>query len=84
MPRYYFDRRDGGFDPDTEGTELPGLEAARIEAINYAAAAVKDRPDYVGEGNDFRVEMFDERKLLLYTVVVIGIDEPTGGGALAA
>lgn len=84
MPRYYFDRRDGGFDPDTEGTELPDFDAARIEAINYAAAAVRDRPDYVRDGKDFRVELFDESKLLLYTVVVVGITAPASGPALAA
>jgi hypothetical protein len=33
MTRYYFDvLEDGRFSADTEGTELPNLEAARTEA----------------------------------------------------
>lgn len=76
MPRYFFDRRDGGFDPDDDGTELPDLDAARIEAVNFAAGTIRDRPDYVWDGKEFRVEVSNEEKTLLYTVIVLGIDAP--------
>ena len=33
MPRYFFHVRDGVDLPDTEGFELPDLEAAQAEAI---------------------------------------------------
>lgn len=78
MPRYFFDRRDGGFDPDDDGTELPDLDAARIEAVNFAAGTIRDRPDYVWDGKEFRVEVSNEEKTLLYTVIVLGIDAPAG------
>lgn len=76
MPRYFFDRKDGGFDPDEDGTELRDLNAARIEAVNFAAGTIKDRPDYVWDGKEFRVEVSDANRLLLYTVVVLGIASP--------
>ena len=65
MPRYFFHRTDGGFDPDHEGTDLPNLPIARKEAVRFAAATVQDRPDYVWDGKDFRVEVSDEAGLLL-------------------
>ena len=80
MSRYSFHRTDGGFDPDTEGTELPNLDAARIEALQFSAGTVKDHPDYVWDGKDFRIEMTDETGLLLCTIVVLGIDAPAVRG----
>ena len=81
MPRYFFHRTDGGFDPDTEGTELPDMEVARVEAVRYAAGTMRDRPDYVWDGKDFRIEMTDEAGILLCTVVVLGIDAPAMRGS---
>lgn len=74
MPRYFFHRVDGGFAPDPDGTELPDLDAARTEAVLYAAQSIRDRPDYVWRGRDFRVEVTDEGGALLCTIVVLGID----------
>ncbi len=84
MTRYYFHRTDGGFDPDTEGTELPDLDAARVEAVRYAAGTVRDHPDYVWDGNDFRIEVTDEGGLLMCTIVILGIDAPAVRGGEAA
>lgn len=78
MPRYFFHRSDGGFVPDTEGTELPDLSAARVEAVQFAAGTIRDRPDFVWDGKAFRVEVADEAGLLLCTLVVLGIDAPAG------
>ena len=80
MPRYFFHRTDGGFDPDTEGTDLPSLDAARIEAVQFAAGSVKDHPDYVWDGKDFRIEVTNESGLLLLTIVILGIDAPAVRG----
>ena len=81
MPRYFFHRTDGGFSPDTEGTELPDIGAARIEAVRYAGATMQERPNDVWDGRDLRVEVTDDGGRLLCTVVVIGID---GGAAQEA
>ena len=74
MPRYHFNRADGGFVPDPEGTELPNLDAARTAAVIHAAETIRDRPNFVWDGRDFRVEVTDEGGMLLCTVVVLGVD----------
>ena len=79
MPRYFFHRTDGGFTPDHDGTELADLDAARVEAVYFAAGSVKDHPSYVWtsyvwNGRDFRIEVADDAGQLLCTVVVLGLD----------
>ncbi len=59
---------------------MPNLDAARIEALQFSAGTVKDHPDYVWDGKDFRIEMTDETGLLLCTIVVLGIDAPAVRG----
>ena len=80
MPRYFFHRADGVFDPDDEGTEFPDLAAARIEAIRFAAASIKDKPEEVWKGHNFRIEVSDEEGMLLCTVVILGLDAPAARG----
>ena len=80
MPRYFFHRADGVFDPDEEGTELPDLAAARIEAIRFAAASIKDQPEEVWKGHNFRIEVSDEEGMLLCTVVILGLDASAARG----
>ncbi len=80
MPRYFFHRTDGGFTPDHDGTDLPDLDAARVEAVYFAAGSVKDHPSYVWDGRDFRIEVADDAGMLLCTVVVLGLDAPSVRG----
>ncbi len=53
MPRFFFHIRDGTYLPDTEGTELPNIEAARIQAVRASGEANRDLGvkfwDYKGE-----------------------------------
>lgn len=84
MPRYFFHRTDGGFDVDHEGTELKDLQDARVQAILYAAGTMKDRPDYVWDGGDLRVEVADESGILLMTVIVMVVDAVTPDAIAAA
>jgi hypothetical protein len=44
MTRFYFDHqeKDGEIRRDEEGTELPDLAAARVEAVRAAAEWIKD------------------------------------------
>ena len=80
MSRYFFHRTNGGFVPDREGTELPDLDTARVEAVQFVAGTIRDRPEYVWEGKDFGVEVADETGMLLCTVIVLGIDAMTARG----
>jgi hypothetical protein len=79
MPRYFFATADGERHQDTEGTELPGLSAARVAAIKYAGAIMEDEPSVLWDGRDFRVEVTDERGLLLFTIITLAVNAPAGG-----
>ncbi|HZF41899.1 MAG TPA: hypothetical protein VEZ48_00630 [Sphingomonadaceae bacterium] len=74
--RYYFNQFGAVYDPDNEGVELASTDAARIEAVRYAAAIMKDHPTLVWHGEDFRIEVTDANRMLLFTVIVIGVDSP--------
>ncbi|MGI3902394.1 MAG: DUF6894 family protein [Janthinobacterium lividum] len=80
MPRFFFHRADGVFDPDEVGSELPDLASARIEAVRFAADSIRDQPMEVWQGHNFRVEVSDEEGMLLCTVVILGLDAPAARG----
>ena len=80
MPRFYFHRTDGTFDPDNEGTDFPDLSTARSEAIRFAAETVRDKPQEVWAGDTFRVEVSDEEGMLLCTIAILGLDAPASRG----
>ena len=79
MPRYFFNTADGHRDVDTEGLELPDHAAARIAAIRHAGAIMEHEPDVLWDGRDFRVEVTDERRLLLFTIITLAVNAPAGG-----
>ena len=80
MPRFFFHRTDGDMDPDQEGVDLPNLQAARIEAVKFAAISVKDHPELVWTGSTFRVEVSDHTGMLLSTVIILEIEAPAARG----
>jgi hypothetical protein len=79
VPRFFFNQIDGEHKPDDEGLEFPSLDEARTEAVRYAGKVLCDQPGVVWQGDDFRVEVTDENQLLLFTVIVVGVDAPAGG-----
>lgn len=79
VPRYYFNQIDGEFKPDDEGLELASMHDARLEAVRYAGEVLRDHPSLVWKGDDFRVEVTDAQQLLLFTVIVVGMNAPAGG-----
>ena len=79
MARYYFNQINGVFNPDDEGLEYATLEQARVEAVRYAGEVLRDHPTLVWQGEDFRVEVTDKNKSVLFTIIVVGVDPPAGG-----
>jgi hypothetical protein len=67
--RYFFHTINGDREPDLDGTNLPGLDAARKMAVIYSAQMLADDPHYLWTANDFRVEVSDAHNRLLFTVV---------------
>ena len=80
MPRFFFHHTDGKFDPDDEGTVVPDLATARVEAVRYAAELVRHSPDEVWAGDTFRIEVSDEDGMLLCTIVILSLDAPAARG----
>jgi hypothetical protein len=57
MPLYFFHVTDGQTYPDHEGTELPGLEAARHEAFGVIGDLLKNKETW--NTHEWRVDVID-------------------------
>jgi hypothetical protein len=77
---YFFNQAGAVYDADDEGVELATLSEARIEAVRFAAATLKDRPELAWLGEDYRIEVTDENQLLLFTFIALGVDAPASHG----
>jgi hypothetical protein len=66
MPIYHFNVRDGSNIPDPDETELPNLQAPRVEAVKLAGRLLLDEPDTFWEGSDWHVEVTSDRGLMGY------------------
>lgn len=76
VPRYHFNILDGVCLPDTEGTELPDWQAARLEAIRRAGTVLKDDARSVAVGDDWRIEVTDHTGLVLFQMTFLMIESP--------
>lgn len=70
MPRYFFHSEDGRLEHDAVGTELADTASARLEAVRFAGALLKDRAQALWEGTRWRLLVTDESALILFTVEV--------------
>jgi hypothetical protein len=70
MPKFFFHVRDadGEIGRDTEGQELPDLEAARAEAINAHREMLGERLLHGGSLNHRQMEIADESGTLLAVI----------------
>jgi len=78
MARYYFHSEDGRNYPDEEGTELPSLEAARIEAVRVLGDILKEDPDEVLSNGALRVTVTDDAGLIYFALDVSATDAAAG------
>lgn len=78
MPRYYFNVIAGdGPHKDLDGSELPSLEQARVEAIKDARFLMSDA---IMRGEDIssrRLEICDDDGQLVFTVPFKDVIKPT-------
>jgi hypothetical protein len=77
----FFNLAGAVYDPDVEGTEMASLGDARVEAARYIGEVIRDRPNIIWAGEEVRVEVTDERQLVLFTVIVLGVDAPAVSGS---
>ena len=62
MPRYFFHVRDGCDLPDTEGSELPDLNAVRLEALRASGEMLRDNKGEAAfwSGEDWTMNVLDD------------------------
>ena len=78
--RYFFNLAGAVHDPDNEGCELASLSDARIEAVKVGGEYLRDRPEVVWLGDEFRVEVTNSKRLVLFTFIALGVDAPISIG----
>lgn len=66
MPPYHFNVCDGVRLPAPDGTELPDWHSARLEAIHQAGEILKDEPQSVALGEQWRIEVTDSTDFILF------------------
>lgn len=76
MPRFFFHVHDGTTVLDEEGTVLPNLDTARKMAVTFAGELLRDIGRDVEDGEDWKVDLADERGLVLFTVMLSALDAP--------
>ncbi len=68
------------YDPDVEGHEIATIGDARILAARNIAEVIHDRPEALWEGEEVRMEVTDEEQVVLFTIVIVGVDAPAAEG----
>ena len=76
MPRFHFHVHDGCSVMDTEGTELPDPQAARLEAMRIAGDILKHDAHRVALGEDWRIEVTDATGLILFQMTFLVVESP--------
>lgn len=74
MARYYFNTVDGTHGRDQDGLELRNVNAARKAAVRFMADMLRDDPEIVWDGRDFRIEVTDEADHSVLIVIAMAID----------
>lgn len=79
MPRYYFHIDDGTDIVDTLGMELPGLAAAKCEAVRYASKLICDEAQGFWDAGEFQMTVADEKRLTLFSInlTLTAVDAPS-------
>lgn len=76
MPRFFFHVEDGEVFTDLQGTELRDLNAAREEAVRFAAALLRDQADKFWDTSEWRIRVTNEADLTLFDLTFFGTQAP--------
>jgi hypothetical protein len=72
----FFNVAGAVYDPDVEGIEMASINDARIEAARFTGELIRDRPELAWAGEEIRVEVTDANQLILFTIIMLGVDAP--------
>ena len=76
MPRFHFNIYDGINEIDRVGLELPDYNDARIEAMRLSGEILKHTAHRLVLGEDWRMELTDERGLILFRLDFSVLEAP--------
>jgi hypothetical protein len=63
MPRYFFHVRDGSSYPDLQGTVLPDVTAATMEAVRFAGDLLGMKPETFWASGEWILTVADDQNL---------------------
>jgi hypothetical protein len=81
MPRYYFHIHDGRSIIDKDGMVLADTSEARRKAIRISGQYFDNDADVVSLGEEWRMEVTDERGLILFRLDFVVTDAASVGGS---
>jgi hypothetical protein len=76
MPRYFFNVYHARSNVDSEGEEFPDMRAAFREATRTAGEVLRDLDTALTPGQDWRLEVTDEFKKVIY-VIRVNTEQPS-------
>jgi len=76
MPRYFFSTDGAGRVGDDEGVDLQDADTARLEAVKFVGASLKDRPYLLSETRDLRAQVSDEQGGFVSLITVFITNDP--------
>jgi hypothetical protein len=71
MPQFYFDIQDRTAFHDVLGSNLPDLDAARIEAVRYSAEVLKEMPERYWNCDRWTMTVCDADHRALFTLKIV-------------
>src|SRR4051794_36162708 len=83
VPRFFFDIQDGAHIVDTEGTELPGVQAARVEAAKMAGTLLSEHASEFWSGDEWIISVRDETDVVLFNLIFLAVNSPASRPASA-
>lgn len=84
MPRYFFNVHDGREVADADGTELPDLRSARLQAVGYAGEMMRDHPERFWDGEEWVMVVTDARGDDLFALTFCASIAPSLAAATSA
>ena len=80
MPTFNLSVHNRGAAPSVDTFEASGKTDARTQAVIMASELLREADGhFFDEGADLRVDVADDRGLLLYSIVIVGHNAPAAG-----
>ena len=76
MPKFFFHVRDGQSFPDREGSELPDVREARLQAVRMAGEMLRDDRGTFWDGEEWQMEVTDAAGMTLFTLDFMATEAP--------